>query len=78
METIELNKKSIKEARAITGSVAIRLNGSSHITAGRHLTMDDKFVSVINRKAIDVLKEHYRNDLSIDDWELVMQLKEFL
>ena len=40
--------------------------------------MDDKFVSVINRRAIDILKEHFRNELTLDDWELVKQLKEFL
>jgi translation initiation factor 5B len=36
VETIELNKKSIKEARKETGSVAIRIKGPDNIMAGRH------------------------------------------
>jgi translation initiation factor 5B len=32
----------------------------------------------MTRKAIDILKEHYREDLTMDDWQLVKDLKLFL
>lgn len=35
VESIELNKKSLKEARKETGSVAIRVKTDGNLTAGR-------------------------------------------
>jgi len=32
-------------------------------------------VSKLTRKSIDVLKEHFREDLDRDDWILVVKLK---
>lgn len=37
--------------------------------------MQDELVSKISRKSIDLLKEHFRDDLSKDDWRLVVKLK---
>lgn len=31
----------------------------------------------MTRRAIDVLKEHYREDLTLEDWALVKDLKQF-
>jgi len=31
----------------------------------------------MTRRAIDVLKEHYREDLTLEDWGLVKDLKQF-
>lgn len=31
----------------------------------------------MTRRAIDVLKEHYRDDITLDDWTLVKDLKSF-
>lgn len=35
-------------------------------------------MSKISRKSIDLLKEHFREDLSKDDWRLVVKLKSIL
>ena len=32
-------------------------------------------MSRISRKSIDLLKEHFRDDMSKDDWRLVVKLK---
>ena len=37
--------------------------------------LQDELVSRISRKSIDLLKEHFRDDLSKDDWRLVVKLK---
>ena len=37
--------------------------------------LQDELVSRITRKSIDLLKEHFRDDLSKDDWRLVVKLK---
>ena len=47
MESIEINKKSLKEARAATGSVAIRLSGDTNITAGRQFDLNSRFLSIV-------------------------------
>lgn len=35
----------------------------------------DELVSRISRKSIDLLKEHFRDDMTKDDWRLVVKLK---
>ncbi|KAF8410091.1 hypothetical protein HHK36_002613 [Tetracentron sinense] len=42
---------------------------------GRHFEIDDELVSHITRKSIDILKVNYREDLSIEEWRLVVKLK---
>ncbi|KAK9270928.1 hypothetical protein L1049_026515 [Liquidambar formosana] len=42
---------------------------------GRHFELEDELVSHITRKSIDVLKANYRDDLSNDEWRLVVKLK---
>ncbi|CAD8169001.1 unnamed protein product [Paramecium octaurelia] len=78
VETIELNHKSLKEARATTGAVALRIGTNQAIQAGKQITLETKLASLITRRAIDILKEHYREDLTLDDWQLVKDLKLFL
>lgn len=41
VESIEHNKKSIKEAKQLTGSVAVCIKGDSSIMAGRHFSETD-------------------------------------
>ncbi|CAD8106174.1 unnamed protein product [Paramecium primaurelia] len=78
VETIELNHKSLKEARATTGAVALRIGTNQAIQAGKQITLETKLASLITRRAIDILKEHYREELTLDDWQLVKDLKLFL
>jgi translation initiation factor 5B len=42
---------------------------------GRHFDMEDELVSRITRQSIDLLKENYRDDLSTEEWKLVVKLK---
>ena len=36
------------------------------------------FVSKLNRESIDLLKEHFRDDVPKDDWKLVVKIKKLL
>ncbi|KAG2706569.1 hypothetical protein I3760_05G109500 [Carya illinoinensis] len=42
---------------------------------GRHFELEDELVSHVSRKPIDVLKANYRDDLSVEEWKLVVTLK---
>ncbi|KAK2656415.1 hypothetical protein Ddye_009467 [Dipteronia dyeriana] len=44
---------------------------------GRHFDVEDELVSHISRRSIDVLKAYYRDDLSRDEWKLVVKLNLF-
>ena len=37
--------------------------------------LQDDLVSRISRKSINLLKEHFKDDLGKDDWRLVLKLK---
>ena len=37
--------------------------------------MQDELVSRISRKSIDLLKEHFKDDMGRDDWRLIVKLK---
>lgn len=77
VESIEFNKKPLKEARKKTGSVAIRIKTDGSILHGRQFDMSDNLVSIISRETIDTLKEHFREELTTEDWNLVRKLKPF-
>jgi translation initiation factor 5B len=42
---------------------------------GRHFDFNDKLVSRISRRSIDVLKDLFRDEMGKEDWRLVVQLK---
>lgn len=76
--SIEVNHKAVPEVRRGGPSVAIKIEHASYEPArlvGRHFTERDELVSRISRTSIDVLKENFRNDLSKEDWALVVKLK---
>lgn len=60
-------------------AVAMKIVGSNpeevQKSYGRHFDSEDELVSRISRKSIDLLKENYRDDLSRDEWILVVKLK---
>ena len=45
---------------------------------GRHLEEDDTLYSAISRKSIDTLKEFFRNDVSQEEWKLLIELKKMV
>lgn len=48
----------------------------NNIAFGRHFDETNQVCSWITRRSIDSLKQHFRDDLTMDDWKLVKLLKE--
>lgn len=81
VSSIELNHRHIEQVKKGGASVAIKIEHASYEPArlfGRHFIESDLLYSKISRQSIDVLKENFRNDLSKDDWALVVKLKKLL
>ncbi|XP_047332266.1 eukaryotic translation initiation factor 5B-like [Impatiens glandulifera] len=76
--SIENNHKPVDYAKK-GQKVAIKITGSNSDEQqkmfGRHFEMEDELVSHISRRSIDVLKTNYRDDLSMEEWKLVVKLK---
>ena len=49
------------------------LPGSSE--ANTNVVLQDLLVSKISRKSIELLKKHFMDDMTRDDWRLVVKLK---
>ncbi|KAG2617043.1 eukaryotic translation initiation factor 5B-like [Panicum virgatum] len=79
--SIEINHKQVDMA-AKGQKVAIKIiannSDEQQRSFGRHFDMEDELVSRISRRSIDILKQNYREDLSKDDWKLVVKLKTIL
>nr|XP_010925041.1 LOW QUALITY PROTEIN: eukaryotic translation initiation factor 5B-like [Elaeis guineensis] len=77
--SIEINHKHVDVATK-GQKVAIKIVGSSpeeqQKMYGRHFDIDDELVSHISRRSIDILKANYRDDLSLEEWKLVVRLKQ--
>ncbi|WJX20613.1 photosystem II [Trifolium repens] len=76
--SIENNHKPVDYAKK-GQKVAIKIVGSNSEEQqkmfGRHFEIDDELVSHISRRSIDILKSNYRDDLSMEEWKLVVKLK---
>ncbi|CAJ1976957.1 unnamed protein product [Sphenostylis stenocarpa] len=76
--SIENNHKPVDYAKK-GQKVAIKIVGSNpeeqQKMYGRHFEIDDELVSHISRRSIDILKANYRDDLSMEEWRLVVKLK---
>lgn len=61
--------------------VAMKLEATnpaeSAVLFGRHFDANDALVSRITRESIDVLKNSFRDEMSRDDWKLVIRLKKY-
>lgn len=73
--SIELNHKAINIVKKGQPSVAVKIEGPNQPTYGRHLEEKDTLYSLISRKTIDTLKTHFRDDVSKEDWQLIINLK---
>lgn len=81
VSSIEQNHKSIPVVRKGGPSVAIKIDHEPWDTpkmVGRHFGEKDELVSRISRQSIDILKEHFRDDVERDDWQLIIKLKKQL
>lgn len=73
--SIELAKKSVTTAKK-GESVAIKVVcKNENLMFGRHFDGTQPLVSKMSRKAIDLLKLNFRDELGKDDWRLVVKLK---
>ncbi|XP_023525749.1 eukaryotic translation initiation factor 5B-like [Cucurbita pepo subsp. pepo] len=76
--SIENNHKPVDYAKK-GQKIAIKIVGHSSEEQqkmyGRHFDLEDELVSHISRKSIDLLKANYRDDLSTEEWRLVVKLK---
>lgn len=79
--SMEINHKARTEVKKGDPSTSVRIECSNFETPktyGRHFTQDNEIYSRITRQSIDVLKSNFRNDMSRDDWALVVKLKKIL
>ncbi|KAJ0786303.1 putative protein-synthesizing GTPase [Helianthus annuus] len=78
ISSIENNHKPVDYAKK-GQKVAIKITGSNaeeqQKMFGRHFEMEDELVSHISRNSIDILKANYRDELTNEEWKLVVKLK---
>jgi translation initiation factor 5B len=75
VDSIELNGKPMQMARPKDGGVAVKIGGEPQVMYGRHFDDTNEMVSILSRDSIDSLKQYFKDDLTKDDWKLVIQLK---
>lgn len=56
-------------------SVAVKIEGPNQPLYGRQLEDKDTLYSHISRKSIDTLKKFYRDEVTKDEWSLIVKLK---
>ncbi|KAJ1625781.1 hypothetical protein T492DRAFT_597306, partial [Pavlovales sp. CCMP2436] len=72
--SIEKDKKPVDELKK-GQSGAVKVDTPSNVTFGRHFTATSVVYSRMTRESIDALKEHFKDELSKDEWQLVIKLK---
>ncbi|KXX82151.1 Eukaryotic translation initiation factor 5B [Madurella mycetomatis] len=74
--SIEREHKQVQVCKKGQPSVAVKIEMGDHQPVyGRHLEEKDLLYSHISRKSIDTLKQFYRNDVTHDEWQLIIKLK---
>jgi translation initiation factor 5B len=76
--SMELNHKAVDTVRA-GNSVAMKIEGTNAEQQarmyGRHFDHKDALMSKISRESINALKSHFADEMTKDDWRLVLKLK---
>jgi len=75
VQSIEANKKPVTSARAATGNVAVKIVNDGSIMYGRHFDHNGQICSMLTRDSIDVLKTHFRDEMTDPDWRTCIKLK---
>lgn len=75
--SIEYNHKVVDSARkGQEVCIKIEHHGSDAPKLfGRHFDATDMLMSKITRESIDACKEYFRDDLTKEDWKLMIELK---
>ena len=58
--------------------VCVRLSNPNKLTYERQFNHKDDIVSHLTRERIDILKKDYRDEMTKNDWMLVVELKKLL
>ena len=77
ISSIESNNREVQGAK-MGDEVCIKIEQSvdqSHIAFGRHFDATNQLYSRMTRKAIDILKRDYKDELQKSDWKLVIRFK---
>eukprot|EP01134_Creolimax_fragrantissima_P006578 CFRG6578T1 len=77
VQSIEINNKEIAEAK-VGQSAAVKIanfGSDAPKMYGRQFDHLDELYTRLNRNTIDILKEHFRDDMSKEDWRLIMKMK---
>jgi translation initiation factor 5B len=75
--SIERDHKPIEKARR-GDKVCVKIEQNTaqkHITLGRHWEPSSQLFSLISRNSIDTLKEHFKDEMMKEDWELIIGMK---
>ena len=75
VDSIKLNDKPVTTAKPKDGSVSVKIDGEPQIMYGRHFDDTAQIASILTRDSIDSLKTYFKDELNMDDWKLVIQLK---
>ncbi|KAI9725352.1 MAG: hypothetical protein M1828_003202 [Chrysothrix sp. TS-e1954] len=73
--SIEREHKQIPLCKRGQPSVAVKIEGANQPLYGRQLEEKDTLYSAISRQSIDVLKEFYRTEVTMEEWGVVKKLK---
>ncbi|KAG0342268.1 hypothetical protein BG004_005706 [Podila humilis] len=78
--SMEQNHKQVETVKkgASGGGIAIKIECAVYENAktfGRHFNEQSELYSQISRESINILKESFRNDLTKEEWALVVKLK---
>ena len=74
-QSIERDHKQVTICKKGQPSVAVKIEAPNQPMYGRHLEEKDTLYSMITRQSIDTLKEFYKPDVSMDEWNLIKKLK---
>lgn len=79
VDSIQVNQQPIEEAKiGQECAILIKDPASWSPEADKDFHPKDIFVSKLTRPLIDLLKEHFRDELAREDWELVRKIKGYL
>ncbi|KAH7344044.1 hypothetical protein B0J17DRAFT_645130 [Rhizoctonia solani] len=78
--SLEINHKPFEVVKKsqVGAGVAVKIEHAVYESAkmfGRHFDDKDEVYSMVSRQSIDVLKETFRKDVSMEEWQLIKALK---
>jgi translation initiation factor 5B len=78
VESIEMNNEQVQEANVgdeVCVKIAKLMNNPVTVMYGRHFDDSSELFSKVTRKSIDLLKEHFKDEMQDDWWRLIIHLK---